>query len=519
MGRSCVHAPNPSIDAPTSVHHRPAADGTEGSIPAPRKVLAVWTSRRRSVLDAATARGMTSKGGARSHNTVIQCTAQRSRRTHQQRAWFANYKKCAILDFMGPRSGLKLRQRQRLGLSQEIKTSLQYLALAGIRLERALARELDVNPFLTVANTHSAQDASDWLATLATPGPETVTAALRDLASDLFWRPEDRALADLLIDEANEQGLLDLPLAAIAEDQRHDLSRLRVIQDTFLAEGGLLADDLGQSLAAQARTKVQEGAWLPEALPPVLDLCTRLDAVARGAHRPDADALAALRTLNPRPASCLNLEAALVLPPDLIVEADGAGWRVSLNPLTHRAYALDQDLLSGLTPKAQQQGELADLLKAARSTVRALSARQDTLLRLADFLCQHQDTALRKGRTHLVPLTQSQAAVTLGCGSSTLSRAVAGKTAQTPLGVWALQDFFTSLIDPATQLSAAQLRGWLIETLAGEDRSAPLSDAALCAALSAQGHRVARRTLTKHRLRLGVPGATDRRRLYRRAAL
>ena len=412
------------------------------------------------------------------------------------------------------RTELRLKQRQRLSLSQEIRSSLHYLALTGLRLEQALADDLATNPFLTAANTHQAQEDADWLSNLAAPGPETLNAALRHLASELFWRPEDRILANLLIDECNEHGLLEIPLAAIAEDQRQDLNQLQPIQDKFLAEGGLLADNLGHSLAAQAQLKVRDGIWDPESLPPVLYLCDRLDAVARGEHVPDSEALALIKTLNPRPSSILDLDAALILPPDILIEAENGRWRISLNPLTHRAYNFDEGLLSGLTPAQKKQPDMIEFIRAAHSTVRAVAARQNTLIRLADFLCTQQDAALRRGRFHLAPLTQANAAEALQCSGSTISRAVAGKTAQTPQGVWPLRDFFTALIDPVTNLSGAQLSGKLVKAIKQENRTNPLSDSALCAAIKAEGHRVARRTLTKYRLNLGLPGAANRRRLY-----
>ena len=89
---------------------------------------------------------------------------------------------------------------------------------------------------------------------------------------------------------------------------------------------------------------------------------------------------------------------------------------------------------------------------------------------------------------------------------------------QTPRGIWPFKDFFTALIDPKTQFSGAQLSAWLTRTIAQENRAKPQSDAALVAALAAQGVTLARRTLTKYRLRQGLPGVHERTRAYARAA-
>ena len=424
---------------------------------------------------------------------------------------------------MALRPSLGLKQRQRLGLTQEIKSSLQYLALAGLRLEQTLQDVVESNPFLTVSMTHVAQEMPDWIETLATPGPDTLAAALRDLSHDLFWRPEDRALANLLIDEVAETGLLETPLARIDLPEgasRDDLARVR---DAFLAEGGLLADDLGQCFAAQARQRAEEGRLEPDLLQAVLYVCENLELLRdEGPGELDldpenlAEALAVLQDFSTQPADQLDLAEAIVLPPDLIVEAAASGWSVRLNPLTHRGYALDQDMLSGLTSTQQKRPEIVEPLKAARATVRALEARGQTLINLTTFLCEEQDTALRQGRARLKPLTQGEAAEALELHPSTISRAVAGKSAETPQGVWPLKDFFTALIDPETQFSGAQLRAWLTQAIAQEDPDRPLSDEALARDLQAEGHKVARRTITKYRLRLGLPGAAARRRAYAR---
>ena len=409
-------------------------------------------------------------------------------------------------------------QRQRLGLTQEIKSSLRYLALAGLRLEKTLQDVVDSNPFLNVSPTHSAHDDSDWIANLANPGPQSLAAALRALADDLFWHGPDRALADLLIDEVADTGLLTIPVHKITRPAGVSLAALRAIQDAFLSEGGLLADDLGQSLAAQARGRVLAGKLDPRHLEGILALCADLPGLRQGRLTPHRDTLAHLRALNPRPADLLDMEAAVILPPDLIVCAQGDQWAVQLNPLTHRAYALDTDLISALGPAAQKDTQIAEPLRAARATLRALQARGQTLIALTAFVCAHQDTALRQGRGHLKPLSQGDAAQALGLHPSTISRALAGKSVQTPRGLWPLKDFFTALIDPKTQFSGAQLSAWLTNAIAQENRASPQSDAALVTALAAQGITLARRTVTKYRLRQRLPSAHERARAYARAA-
>ena len=434
------------------------------------------------------------------------------------------HQRAALRALPRPRQGLdqtqqasvRATQTQHQTLTQDQQQSLKYLALAGLRLERELAQALDENPFLTVTNTHSAQEAGDWLTQIAAPGPETLSAALRVLAQDLFWQAEDRLAAAYLIDAVADSGLLCTPLADL--DLPFSLDQARRVQAAFLAEspGGLLADDLAQCFGAQLRIRgelTQANAAVLALLPLIAERGARVAAQESGL--PIATVLSCLdkiRTLNPRPAQALDYERPCLRPPDLILQADAAtgGWRARLNPLLNRTYGLDEEALSGLSPQALKSASIAPLIAEARSFVRALTARGKTLTILTAHLAGVQDRALRQGLAHIQPYSQGQAADALGLHASTISRAVADKTVGTPQGLIPLKAFFSTLIDPKTQFSAAQMRAQLSALIAAEDRTKPLSDEALAQAILATGTQVARRTVTKYRLALKVPSASQR---------
>ena len=414
--------------------------------------------------------------------------------------------------------GQRAKQTQKQALTQDQQQSLKYLALAGLRLERELAQALDENPFLTVTNTHSAQDETDWLSQIAAPGPDTLAAALRVLSQDLFWRSEDRIAAEILIDEVADSGLLHAPLDAL--NLPIPLDQAKRLQAAFLAEGGLLADDLGHCFRAQLEVRGlfdEADAAVLQALPLIAQKGAVAAASELGLDEAELlNSLEKIRDLNPRPADLLDFEQPHLRPPDLILEEDLAtkGWRVRLNPLLNRTYGLDEEALSGLSPKALKSASVSPLVSKARSFVRALAARGKTLTGLVAHLAATQDVALRKGLGYIEPYSQGQAAEALALHASTISRAVADKTVETPQGVWPLKAFFSALIDPDTNFSGAQLRAHLTRLIAQESRDAPLSDEALARAIGQDGPKVARRTVTKYRLALNVPSASARKRAY-----
>ena len=100
-----------------------------------------------------------------------------------------------------------------------------------------------------------------------------------------------------------------------------------------------------------------------------------------------------------------------------------------------------------------------------------------------------------------------------GVHISTVSRAVAGKYAQTPQGIHPLKFFFTSGtdVDSGGVESQASVKQRIVELVEAEDRKKPLSDDQLAEALKEKhGIRIARRTVTKYRKALGLPSSSQR---------
>ena len=145
-------------------------------------------------------------------------------------------------------------------------------------------------------------------------------------------------------------------------------------------------------------------------------------------------------------------------------------------------------------------GQARDAVRAARQLLGQLGDRWDTLRRVADFAVGRQRDYLRHGPAALKPLHRNEAAAALGLHESTVSRAVAGKYALLP----------SRRITPLAAFFSAS--GGLDEELRELVRSeeTPLSDQELADRLRVQGYPVARRTVAKHRARLGIGAAAQR---------
>jgi RNA polymerase sigma-54 factor len=126
--------------------------------------------------------------------------------------------------------------------------------------------------------------------------------------------------------------------------------------------------------------------------------------------------------------------------------------------------------------------------------------RASTIQRVVRCAALHQVAFLRHGRHALRPLSRADVARELGVHESTVSRAVADKTALLPSGQLLPLSAFFDACDGMEQ----DLR----RLIAHEPRA--LSDAELTHRLNHLGYRVARRTVSKYRDRLGLPTAAAR---------
>jgi RNA polymerase sigma-54 factor len=129
----------------------------------------------------------------------------------------------------------------------------------------------------------------------------------------------------------------------------------------------------------------------------------------------------------------------------------------------------------------------------ARRLLHQLDARADVLLRVARFAVERQSDFVLRGPAAHVPLTRAEVAAGTGLHPSTVSRAVMHAVMRYPDG----------RTSPLAVLfgGATAMEDLMVRLLAER----PMSDARLRDRLAAHGHDLARRTVAKHRIRLGLP--------------
>ncbi len=191
----------------------------------------------------------------------------------------------------------------------------------------------------------------------------------------------------------------------------------------------------------------------------------------------------------------------------VVIPCDSASPRLVIN----NAY---RSMLSDAHTDPAAKEFIRERLNSAAWLIRALGQRRATITRVATSIVSHQRDFLDHGILNLRPLTLREVAVDIGMHESTVSRATAGKYAQTPRGVFELRFFFGSGVSTADgdAASAVSIKKYIKEMIASEDPKSPLSDQQIADALTSEGINISRRTVAKYRGELGISASTRRRR-------
>jgi RNA polymerase sigma-54 factor len=360
------------------------------------------------------------------------------------------------------------------------------------------------------------------------------------LQDHLYWQLEltpfgdqDHAIATALVDAVNDDGYLTSSVEEIHQGLLNQIEGLELDEVKAVLHRlqhfdppGVCALDLADCLSIQLRQLPEDTPWREKALELTsrhLDLLAKkdLNKLKRLLELSDEDlnqVIALIRTLEPKPGRQIKTEDAQYVIPDVFVSRVGDEWLVSLNPDISPKLRVNP-FYSNMIKRADNSADnvcMKNHLQEARWFIKSLQSRNETLLKVARSIVEHQKDFLEYGERAMKPLVLRDVAEEVSMHESTISRVTTQKYMHTPNGVYEFKYFFSSHVstDAGGECSAIAIKAYIKELIEQEDSAKPLSDHTLSAELKKKGINVARRTVAKYREAMNIAPSNERKRVF-----
>ncbi len=437
---------------------------------------------------------------------------------------------------------LKTELRQELKLTPQLLQSMEVLQMTSQELLEYISRQTEENPLLDQSDTperayEELRQQASWIdggvgratfahedAALAEPGRadrdlESLSAFLRDQLERQRLPKPLLALSVYLAELVDEDGYL-------AQEDVNGLSELNIPRELTgraleqlqsLDPPGVGARSLSECLVLQLKRRGETNQA-------ALDIAARFlpelgrkhyGAIAQKLGLSVSEVKAAekiISSLEPHPGRAFQpAEPAVYVRPDVFVAELEGELRVILNEYYLPRVSVNDYYVRLMKESDEKETRdyLRQKLQQAKWLLGSLERRGGTLRRCAEAILEAQRPFFAGDTAALAPMTLSSLAERLELHTSTVSRAVRGKYLQCRQGTYPLRYFF-SLPVSGGDASRQAVKHALLLLVRDEDPGRPLSDQRLCALLEAEGICVARRTVAKYRMELGIGSSAAR---------
>ena len=242
------------------------------------------------------------------------------------------------------------------------------------------------------------------------------------------------------------------------------------------------------------------------------------------------EAIAEIRRLSPKPGNLYaegGTDTTPYIVPDFILDYQDGHFQLSLNSynvpevrINRRYVEMIRDMVGPDGKVKEKDREAVQFVKSkidsAKWFISAIKQRHDTLMRTMQTILDYQQEYFKDGdRSKLRPMILKDIADRTGLDVSTISRVVNSKYVQTQFGIILLKSLFSEAMqtDSGEEVSSYEIKTILKECIDEEDKRRPLTDETLMDILNSKGYRIARRTVAKYRVMLGIPVARLRKQI------
>ena len=398
--------------------------------------------------------------------------------------------------------------------------------------------EDDIPSYRLEARNHSVNDT--YYEPVAVASGDTIIDTLTSQLAEFDLTEKQLLIADYIIGSLDDNGYLTRDVMAMCDDLTFNVGldvEMREVKEVFdvvrsLEPAGIAAIDLRDCLLLQLKRKDKSKSAdvAKEIVANYFDLFSKmhydkLRGLLNISQDELKDAMAIIRTLNPKPGSVITGNDAddrsRHIIPDFNVEVEDDA--ITLTLLNNIPELQIEATFSGENnddpmPENRWEREAMVFVKQkrdeAKSFIQVLKMRQETLYRVMSAIVKIQrEFFLTEDESLIRPMILKDIAAQTGYDLSVISRATAGKYVATARGIYPLKLFFNERPKDDDDTSFHEIQAVLKEIIAGENKKKPLSDEAITAELVNRGYDIARRTVAKYRERMGLPVARLRKEL------
>ncbi|MFT4600595.1 MAG: RNA polymerase sigma-54 factor [Arenicella sp.] len=413
------------------------------------------------------------------------------------------------------------------------------------------AEEFDINDYLdddlpqykTSISNHSADDDEK---SVPISGGKSFHDILKSQLGLRKMTEKERAIADNLIGNIDEDGYLRRELEAIVDDLAFTdnvMTTEEEVEDVlFLVQdfepAGVGARDLRECLLLQLERR-HHGSISIYTAKKILEKSfdefakkhyDKIKAKFEISEEDLKDAVGEITKLNPKPGNSLkestNSKNIQQIIPDFILTEDEEELSLSLNSRNapqlkvSRTYeTMLRNYADGAKSSKSDKDALTFVkqkLDSAKWFIDAIFQRQQTLMFTMKAILEYQKEYFLSGdETNLRPMILKDIADIVKMDISTISRVANSKYIQTPYGIMSLKYFFSESLTTSSgeEVSTREVKKILENAIDAEVKRKPLTDQKLTDLLKEKGYNIARRTVAKYREQLNIPVARLRKEL------
>ena len=357
------------------------------------------------------------------------------------------------------------------------------------------------------------------------------------LEEHLFWQlrladgfdDQDTAVGVFIIGNLDNDGMLtadgpdDDLVGAAAKAAGVDWERAeRVLKRIQLFDPvGIASRDIRECLLVQAEQFSPGNSLITDILRNYYDdfRNMRFASLAKVFHTDEDVIMEAIKVISKfetRPGRNYTSEEPRYITPDLYIEKVGGEYKVILNedgmPRLRISRFYRQHLLGNGKDEASKY--IKEKMNSAKWFINSVEHRQRTIYKVAETIVKLQKDFFDRGSDYLKPMCLKDVAQEIGVHESTVGRVTTSKYVHTPQGIFELKYFFSSSLDAAGGMDvASRAVKSMISKILSDEGTRSKSDNEIAVLLARDGIKIARRTVAKYRMQMGIVTQVKRKKM------